>query len=185
MILRTNEENASSGRRTGPGRSIARAGALSSLMILAAACGSSSSTPSTTTSHSSGTSVLDLPATGSVGGVILEVTSSPRTGKAGSAKITSKATLKGTVGPGSLKFALTTTPADGSKKPVDVQSVSVASAGTFSLPKAYSPATPGNWAVTVTYDPKDSAQPSLSVSGQPPLKGAKPPFPQLVTLISR
>ena len=185
MILRTNGENASSDRRTGRGRSVARASALSSFAFLATACGTSTSMPPTTTSHSSSTSVLDLPATGSVGGVILEVTSSPRAGKAGSAQITSKATLKGTVGPGALKFALTTTPADGSKKPVDVQSVSVASAGTFSLPKAYSPSTPGHWAVTVTYDPKDSAQPSLSVSGQPPLKGAKPPFPQLVTMISR
>jgi hypothetical protein len=62
--------------------------------------------------------------------------------------------------------------------------VQVSGPGRFPLPKPYKPSSAGHWAVTVTNTPKAIGKSSLSVSGQPPVAGSQPPFPQLVTVVS-
>ena len=72
---------------------------LSVALVSAAGCSSSSSTSTTTTAPKSTTTTapnpLDLPATGSVDGVTLSVTSSPLTGVAGKTTMHVNAQLTG------------------------------------------------------------------------------------------
>jgi len=163
-----------------------RTSALAATLVTVTAlsgCGSSSTDSTTTTKPGSPatTTASDLPATGSVDGLILQVTSSPRTGTVGSTTIKVTATLKGTVGAATLHFQVSNAPSASQGQPATDQSVKVTGPGTFTMPKPYSPTKAGNWAVTVTYVPNDTGNSTLSVSGLPPVSGSKPPFPQLVT----
>ncbi len=161
------------------------AAAVAAVAALGGCSSSSSSSTTTTTSGSSTTSpVSDLPATGSVDGYILSVTSSPRTGKVGATTITAQATLKGTVSAGTLRFEVTDAPSADKGKPASDQSVKVGGAGRFTIPKPFHPTKAGHWAVTVTYTPNEATTSALSVSGEPPVAGSQPPFPQLVTVVT-
>jgi hypothetical protein len=162
---------------------------LAAALATAAGC-SSSSTASTTTStaqKSTTTTVpnpADLPATGSVDGVTLSVTSSPLTGVTGSTTMDVKVQLKGAVTPAHLEFQISDAPSAQSGKAATTQQLSVSHAGSYQLPTAFHPSTAGNWAVTVTYAPTSSRYSKLAVSGLPPRVGLPAPFPQLVTVVT-
>ena len=161
---------------------------LSVALVTAAGCSSSSSTPTTTTVPKATTTTvpnpLDLPATGSVDGVTLSVTSSPLTGVAGSTTMQVKAQLTGKVAAAHLVFQISDAPSAASGKAATTQQISVSEPGTFQLPTAFHPSKAGNWAVTVTYAPASAKDSKLSVSGLPPKVGLPAPFPQLVTVIT-
>jgi len=159
--------------------------ALVSLPVISG-CSSSDSSSTTTKPSSSSTaaSTADLPATGSVNGFTLAVTSSPRTGTVGHTSITIKAVLKGDVKEATLEFSVSGSSSAAKGKPATTQSVKVSGAGTFKMPKAFSPTKAGNWASTVTYKPTASGSSTLSVSGLPPVEGSSAPFPQLVTVVT-
>ncbi len=152
-----------------------------------AGCSSSSTSSTTTTkagSATASTSAADLPATGSVNGMTLEVTSSPHKGTVGSTSITIKAVVKGTVTAAKLNFAVSSSASANKGQPATDQQVSITGPGTYTMPKAFSPTKAGNWASTVTYTPTATGNSTLSVSGLPPVPDSKPPFPQLVTVVT-
>jgi hypothetical protein len=151
-----------------------------------AGCSSSTATPSTTppTTATTATAPGSLPATGSVDGLTLAVTSSPATGTVGHTAIQVTAVLKGAVNAGSLRFQVSDSPAGDQGKPASTQTVEVSKPGTYTMPRPYSPSRAGSWAVTVTYSPQDKQKSILSVSGQPPVAGQPAPFPQLVTVVT-
>ena len=161
---------------------------LSAALLAAAGCSSSTSTPTTTGAPGSTTTTapnpLDLPATGSVDGVTLSVTSSPLTGVAGTTTMHVNAQLTGSVTASHLVFQISDAPSAESGRPATTQQVSVSHPGTFSLPTAFHPSKAGNWAITVTYAPTSARKSKLSVSGLPPKVGLPAPFPQLVTVIT-
>jgi len=158
--------------------------AVGATVAMATLAGCSSSSSPATTAPTTTSAVLGLPATGSVDGVILSVTSSPRTGKVGATTITATAELKGTVSDATLRFAISSASSADKGKAASVQTVNVSGPGRFTLPKPYKPSSAGHWSVTVTYTPKAAGKSSLSVSGEPPVAGSQPPFPQLVTVVS-
>jgi hypothetical protein len=157
-------------------------------LATAAGCSSSSSASSTTTTPSSTTTTvpnpLDLPATGSVDGVTLSVTSSPLTGVAGSTTMKVRAALTGAVTSAHLTFQISSASAADTGQAATSQQISVSHPGTFELPTAFRPPKAGNWAVTVSYAPTSSKDSKLSVSGLPPKAGLPAPFPQLVTVVT-
>jgi type IV pilus biogenesis protein CpaD/CtpE len=161
---------------------------LSVALVSAAGCSSSSSTSTTTTAPKSTTTTapnpLDLPATGSVDGVTLSVTSSPLTGVAGKTTMHVNAQLTGSVTSSHLEFQISDAPSAASGKAATTQQISVSHAGTYPLPTAFHPSKAGNWAVTVTYAPTSAKKSKLSVSGMPPKVGLPAPFPQLGTVIT-
>ena len=161
---------------------------LSAALVTAAGCSSSSSTSTTTTMPKSTTTTtlnpLDLPATGSVDGVTLSVTSSPLTGVAGKTTMHVTAKLTGAVTASHLQFQISDAPSAESGKPATSQQISVSHPGTYPLPTAFHPSKAGNWAITVTYVPTSAKKSKLSVSGLPPKVGLPAPFPQLVTVIT-
>ena len=163
--------------------------ATSALLVagLAAAGCSGSSSSSTTSSRptpTTGAGPQQLPATGSVDGVTLSVLSSPLTGKVGATTIHVTATLSGKVTPSQLTFAISDAPSAETGAAATTQHVAVSHAGTWTLPKAFSPPKAGNWAVTVTYAPQNAKDSTLSVSGLPQAVGLQAPFPQLVTVVT-
>jgi len=157
-------------------------------LLATAGCSGSSSTPTTTTTPKVTTTTapnpLDLPATGSVDGVTLTVTSSPLTGVAGSTTMHVKAQLSGTVTAAHLVFEISSAASAESGRAATTQTLSVAHPGSFDLPTAFRPPKAGNWAVTVTYAPTSAKDSKLSVSGLPPRVGLPAPFPQLVTVVT-
>jgi hypothetical protein len=161
---------------------------LSAALVTAAGCSSSSSTPTTTTVPKPTTTTapnpLDLPATGSVDGMTLSVTSSPLTGVAGKTTMHVTARLSGAVVASHLVFEISDAPSAESGKAATIQRISVSHPGTYTLPTAFRPSKAGNWAVTVTYAPTSAKKSKLSVSGLPPKVGLSAPFPQLVTVIT-
>jgi hypothetical protein len=161
---------------------------LSAALVTAAGCSSSSSTSTTTTAPKSTTTTVpnpaDLPATGSVDGVTLSVTSSPLTGVVGKTTMHVNAQLSGSVTAAHLLFQISDAPSAESGKAATSQQISVSHPGTFSLPTAFQPSKAGNWAITVTYAPTSAEKSKLSVSGLPPKVGLPAPFPQLVTVIT-
>ena len=160
------------------------AAAVAGLAVLAlGACSSGSKDADATTTTTLSKAFDKLPATASVNGAILEVTSTPRTGKAGKTSIEVNAVLKGTVAAGTLRFDVTDQPTSATGKPVSTQSVPVAGPGRVRMPKAVPATSAGRWAVTVTFDPDAEGASTFSVSGVPPVADAAPPFPQLVTLV--
>jgi hypothetical protein len=159
---------------------LASAALLTAALVTAAGCSSSSTATTTTTAPNP----LDLPATGSVDGVTLSVTSSPLTGVAGSTTMHVNAQLKGTVTSAHLEFQISDAPSAESGKAATTQQISVSHAGSFELPTPFKPSTAGNWAITVTYAPTSAKDSKLSVSGLPPKVGLPAPFPQLVTVVT-
>jgi hypothetical protein len=156
--------------------------------LAAAGCSSSSSSPTTTTPKVTTTTAPDpqhLPATGSVDGVTLSVTTSPQTGKVGSTTIHVTAQLTGSVTPSHLVFEVSDAPSAESGAAATTQRITVSHAGTYHLPTAFTPSKAGNWAVTVTYAPNNAKDSKLSVSGLPPKVGLPAPFPQLVTVVTK
>jgi hypothetical protein len=91
--------------------------------------------------------------------------------------------LKGKVGAATLDFQVSDSPSATKGQPASDQSVKVSGPGTFTMPKPYKPTKAGSWAVTVLYVPTAPGNLTLSVSGEPPVAGAMPPFPQLVTVV--
>ena len=160
---------------------------LSAALVTAAGCSSSSSTSTTTTPKVTTTTApnsTDLPATGSVDGVTLSVTSSPLTGVVGKTAMHVEAQLTGSVTASHLVFQISDAPSAESGKAAISQQISVSHPGTFPLPTAFHPSKAGNWAITVTYAPTSAKKSKLSVSGLPPKVGLPAPFPQLVTVIT-
>ena len=138
---------------------------------------------STTTTTTAG-GPASLPATGSVDGFTLSVTSSPITGTVGHTSIVVTAVVKGAVKPATLEFQVSDRAAADVGKPATVQRVAITRAGTYPIPHPYSPTGPGSWASSVTYLPRQSGASQLTVSGLPPVAGAPSPFPQLVTVVT-
>jgi len=144
---------------------------LSVALVSAAGCSSSSSTSTTTTAPKSTTTTapnpLDLPATGSVDGVTLSVTSSPLTGVAGKTTMHVNAQLTGSV---TSSHSSSRSPThlrgirQGRHHPADLR----LPRRDLPLPTAFHPSKAGNWAVTVTYAPTSAKKSKLSVSGMPP-----------------
>lgn len=124
-----------------------------------------------------------LPATGSVEGFTLSVTSSPTSGTVGHTTIRITAVLKGAVRAAHLEFQLSEAAA-GSGRPATDQRLVVHGPGTYALPTPFAPPSAGSWAVTVTYVPDRAGTSRLSVSGLPPAPEQTPPFPQLVTRVT-
>jgi hypothetical protein len=125
-----------------------------------------------------------LPATGSVDGFTLSVTSSPARGTTGHTTIIVRAVLTGTVKPATLVFSISDRASADAGRPVTEQRVTVKAPGTYLLPHSFSPASPGRWASSVTFVPNQPDASKLSVSGLPPVAGAPSPFPQLVTVVT-
>ncbi len=140
------------------------------------------SVPASSTPTTSG--VPSLPATGSVDGFTMAVTSSPNTGEIGHAVIHATAVLTGNVEPGTLDFQVSDQPSAESGKPATSQQVPVHRVGTYTMPVGFRPKAAGSWAVTVTFTPTSKTASKLSVSGLPPVAGGSAPFPQLVTIIT-
>ena len=161
---------------------------LAAALVTAAGCSSSSTSSTTTTAPKPTTTTvpnpLDLPATGSVDGVTLSVTSSPLTGVAGSTTMHVKAQLTGVVTAAHLVFQISDAPSAESGRAATTQQITVSHPGSFDLPTAFTPPKAGNWAITVTYAPTSVKDSKLSVSGLPPKVGLSAPFPQLVTVIT-
>jgi len=158
---------------------------------LAAGCSSSGSSATTTTrastptgSSTSTSAIPSLPATGSVDGFTMAVTSSPSTGTIGHTVIHVTAVLTGTVQPGTLNFQVSDQPSAESGKPATSQNVSIHRIGTYTMPVGYRPNAAGSWAVTVTFTPTATTSSKLSVSGLSPVAGGSAPFPQLVTIVT-
>jgi hypothetical protein len=158
---------------------------------LAAGCSNSGSSATTTTatSNPAGSStttsgVPSLPATGSVDGFTMAVTSSPATGTIGHTVIRVKAVLTGTVQAGTLNFQVSDQPSAQSGKAKTSQNVPIHKVGTYTMPVGYRPNAAGSWAVTVTFTPASATASKLSVSGLPPVAGGSAPFPQLVTIVT-
>lgn len=151
-----------------------------------AGCSSSGSSTSTTAKGSTTTAPIPsgLPATGSVDGFTLSVTLSPARGTTGHTTIIVRAVLTGTVKPATLVFSVSSRASADAGRPATEQRVMVKGPGTFSMPRPFSPASPGNWASSVTFVPGQSGASRLSVSGLPPVAGVPSPFPQLVTVVS-
>lgn len=152
-----------------------------------AGCSSSGSTASTTTQGSTPvTSAVPsgLPATGSVDGFTLSVTSSPARGIAGHTTIVVRAVLSGTVKPGSLVFQVSKRAAADEGQPSTNQRVAVTGPGSYTMPHSFSPSSAGAWASSVTFTPNQAGASKLNVSGLPPVAGAPSPFPQLITVVS-
>ena len=150
-------------------------------------CSSSGSSSSTTTSTKAPTTTIapsGLPATGSVDGFTLSVTSSPAHGVAGHTTIEVRAVLSGTVTPGSLVFQVSKRAAADVGQPSTNQRVTVRGPGTFVMPRSFTPPSAGTWASSVTFTPNQAGASKLDVSGLPPVAGAPSPFPQLVTLVT-
>jgi hypothetical protein len=171
---------------------VAAAALLALALPVAAGCSSSSTSstttrapattrpaPTTTTSGSGG-----LPATGSVDGYTMSVTSSPKTGTVGQTTITVVAVLTGKVKPATLEFQLSDAASSASGQPATDQHVTVHGAGTYFIPKPFDPTSAGSWAATVVYAPTHTGTSRLTVSGLPPVAGAPAPFPQLVTTVT-
>jgi hypothetical protein len=152
--------------------------------------GSGSTTTSTTGTTKAGSSSTTssaptaLPASGSVDGFTLSVTSSPANGTVGHTVIRITAVLKGTVTPSSLVFEVSDRAAADAGRPATDQQLTVSGPGTYRLPHPFSPTSAGTWASTVTIIPKQSGASQLSVSGLPPVPGEPSPFPQLVTNVT-
>ena len=149
-------------------------------------CSSSGSSTSTTTSTKTTASSAPsgLPATGSVDGFTLSVTSSPAHGIAGHTTIVVRAVLSGTVKPGSLVFQVSKRAAADVGQPTTSQRVTVSGPGTYAMPHPFSPSSAGAWASSVAFTPNQAGASKLNVSGLPPVAGAPAPFPQLVTLVT-
>ena len=151
-------------------------------------CSSSGSSASTTTSTKTSTTATTapsgLPATGSVDGFTLSVTSSPARGTAGHTTIVVRAVLSGTVKPGSLVFQVSKRAAANEGQPATNQRVTITGPGTYSMPRSFSPSSAGSWASSVTFTPNQAGASKLNVSGLPPVAGAPTPFPQLITLVT-
>ena len=171
------------------------AAALASLaLVVASGCSSSGSTSTTTlapnttrpeaaaTTSTFGTS--DLPATGSVDGITLAVTSSPTSGTVGQTTIRITAVLTGSVKPAYLYFEVSDRSSASAGTPATTQRVTVNGPGRFSMPTGFSPPRAGYWAATVVYAPRHAGTSKLTVSGLPPVAGVPPPFPQLVTTVT-
>ena len=141
---------------------------------LAAGCSSSGST--TTTAPA-------LPATGSVDGYTMAVTSSPASGTIGHTTIRVTAVLTGKVPSATLAFQVSDQPSAQSGKPATSQRVTVRGPGTYRMPVGFRPNAAGSWAATVTFTPQAAGTSKLSVSGLPPVAGSSAPFPQLVTVV--
>lgn len=161
---------------------------LALVLPLAAGCSSSGSSATTTTTKAAGggsttTTTPALPATGSVDGYTMAVTSSPASGTLGHTVIRVTAVLTGTVKPATLTFQVSDQPAATTGKPATTQHVVVHGAGTYRMPVGFTPTAAGSWAATVTFTPQASGTSKLSVSGLPPTVGSQPPFPQLVTVV--
>ncbi len=163
------------------------------LPVLAGCSSSGSAAPSTTvrtptsTTPTTAPATTDpslLPATGSVDGYTLSVTSSPTSGSLGHTTIRVTAVLKGSVRPAHLDFQVADGTSAASGTPATDQRVAVAGPGTYPLPTPFSPPTAGAWAVTVTFVPDHTGTSRLSVSGLPPAAGQPAPFPQLVTTVT-
>jgi len=161
---------------------------------VAAGCSSGSTASSTTqapptTAGGAGTTTTGaapagLPATGSVDGYTLAVTSSPTTGTVGHTTIVVTAKLTGAVRPATLEFQVSDRAGADVGAPATDQRVTVNGPGTYSIPRAYTPTVAGNWAASVTYVPKPAGVSRLTVSGLPPVAGSASPFPQLVTVVT-
>ncbi|HEY5109562.1 MAG TPA: hypothetical protein VII96_08120 [Acidimicrobiales bacterium] len=153
-----------------------------------AGCSSSGSSASTTTTAKGSTTTTGapsgLPATGSVDGFTLSVTSSPAHGTAGHTTIIVRAVLTGAVKPATLVFQVSARAAADVGRPATEQRVTVTGPGTYPMPHPYSPSSPGAWASSVTFVPKQAGASKLSVSGLPPVAGAPSPFPQLITVVT-
>ena len=151
-----------------------------------AGCSSSGSSTTTTAKASTTTAPVPsgLPATGSVDGYTLSVTSSPARGTTGHTTIIVRAVLTGTVKPATLVFAISSRASADAGPPAIKQRVTVKGPGTYSMPHPFSPASPGNWASSVTFVPDQAGASRLSVSGLPPVAGAPSPFPQLITVVA-
>lgn len=163
--------------------------ALFTAVLLISGCSSSSEdkgdSPDTTSTTLS-QAFNKLPATASVNGTVLEVTSTPRSGKVGKTVIKASALLKGTVQPGTLRFDVSDQPDATTGKPVFAsQSVKVSSADRYPMPNPVKATRAGRWSVTVTFTPDAQGSSTFSVSGLPPIPETAPPFPQLVTVVSR
>jgi hypothetical protein len=158
------------------------------ILPVVAGCSSSGSDATTTTTAAGATTTTtgqpSLPATGSVDGVTLSVTSSPASGTVGHTVIRITAVLKGTVAPATLDFQVSNRAAATTGSPESDQRITVSGPGTYHLPHPYSPTSAGAWASTVTYIPKQAGASRLSVSGLPPVAGEPAPFPQLVTTVT-
>jgi len=171
--------------------SFAAATLLALAVPLFAGC-SNSATPATTTtkattpttSTTTTTGVPSLPATGSVDGFTMAVTSSPATGEIGKTVIHATAVLTGKVKPGTLNFQVSDQASAESGKPATSQNVPIHRIGTYTMPVGFRPKAAGSWAVTVTFTPTATTSSKLSVSGLPPVTGSSAPFPQLVTIIT-
>lgn len=160
-----------------------RIAALAAAATVVAGC-STSSNPSTSTNGSPTTSpFVDMPATGSVNGMILTVTRSPQKGSVGKTAISIKAELKGDVKAAKLTFSVSNNPSASKGKPATSQQVYITGPGSYMMPKPFIPRKAGNWASTVTYAPTSSVHSTLSVSGLPQVVGSTSPFPQLVTVV--
>jgi len=149
-------------------------------------CSSSGSSASTTTSTKTTATAAPsgLPATGSVDGYTLSVTSSPARGTAGHTTIVVRAVLSGTVKPGTLEFQVSKRAAANEGQPATSQRVTVSGPGTYAMPHPFSPSSSGSWASSVTFTPNQAGASKLNVSGLPPVAGAPSPFPQLITLVA-
>jgi len=159
------------------------------VVLLISGCSSSSKdkgdSPGTTSTTLS-TAFNKLPATASVNGAVLEVTSTPRSGKVGKTFIKASASLKGSVQPGTLRFDVSDEPDATTGEPVFAsQSVKVSSADRYPMPNPVKATRAGRWSVTVTFTPDAQGSSTFSVSGLPPIPETAPPFPQLVTVVSR
>ena len=171
-------------------RSTSLAAALLALALpVVAGCSSSGSSASTTTSTKGSTTATTaapsgLPATGSVDGFTLSVTSSPARGTAGHTTIVVRAVLSGAVKSGSLVFQVSKRAAADVGQPATNQRVTVKGPSTYAMPHPFSPSSAGAWASSVTFTPNRAGASKLNVSGLPPVAGAPAPFPQLITVVT-
>ena len=136
------------------------------------------------TTTTTGAAPAGLPATGSVDGFTLSVTTSPITGTVGHTTIVITAKLTGAVKPATLDFQVSDRAAADVGVPATNQRITVSRPGTYTIPRSFSPTGTGNWASSVTYVPKKAGASQLSVSGLPPVAGSPSPFPQLVTVVT-
>jgi len=172
--------------RTAP---LTAAALLALALPLAAGCSSSgsSATTTTTTKAAAGgtttTTVPSLPATGSVDGYTMAVTSSPASGTLGHTTIRVTAVLTGDVKPAVLTFQVSDQPSAQTGKPATSQRLTVHGAGTYRMPTGFTPDAAGSWAATVIFTPAAAGTSKLTVSGLPPTAGSTAPFPQLVTTV--
>jgi hypothetical protein len=149
-----------------------------------AGCSSSGSSASTTAAGSTATGPVPsgLPATKSVDGFTLSVTSSPTRGTTGHTTVIVRAVLTGTVKPATLALCVLVWASADAGWPASEQRVTVKGPGTYPMPHPFSPDSPGSWAPSVTFVPNQSGASRFSVSGLPPVAGSPSPFPQLVTV---